>query len=42
MARDKMKTKGFRQINKHGKNKKANSYFANHWREFLPSYKQPA
>ena len=46
LARNRMQLEGFRQINKHGQTKSrakkiaqgkkaSNSYFANHWQEFL-------
>jgi hypothetical protein len=42
IARHKMDLEGFRQVNKHGKGAKGNSYFANHWREQLNCYKKEA
>ena len=37
MARHKMDLEGMRKVNKRGRGKANNSYFANHWREYLPS-----
>lgn len=42
MARTRMKNEGFRQINKHGRNRNNKSYFANHWREELNSRSKEA
>lgn len=50
LARRRMDLEGFRQVNKHGQtksrakkiaqgNKASNSYFANHWREYVKSSK---
>lgn len=50
LARRRMDLEGFRQVNKHGKNmahvkhgrgktRNSNSYFANHWREYVKSSK---
>ena len=48
-----MELDGFRQVDKHGKNmahvrhgrgktRNSNSYFANHWREYLRNEKRPS
>lgn len=53
LARRRMDIDGFKQVNKHGKNmahvrhgrgktRNSNSYFANHWREYLKGNKKPA
>ena len=39
MARHKMDLEGMRKLNKRGRGKANNSYFANHWREYLPSHR---
>ena len=39
MAKHRMDLEGFRQVNKHGNKNGTKSYFASHWREYLPSYK---